>query len=130
MFDRRTGIVVGDEFPELVYPNTDLRAVAPATQAAPQATVSTKRAPVAAQAPVQAVSNRHVQVATFADMAAAQAAAQRLANTGLRTRIGKYSSGGERRQVIVLGPFSSTAETNRALKTARGMGFSSAVARK
>lgn len=130
LYDRRTGFVVGDLFPQLVYPNTDLSAVTPAAEAAPQATVSTKRAPVAPQPGAEAAVKRHVQVATFADMAAAKDAAQRLANTGLRTRIGKYTSGGERRQVIVLGPFATSAETNRALKVARNMGFSRAIARK
>ncbi|MEM1235738.1 MAG: SPOR domain-containing protein [Pseudomonadota bacterium] len=117
LYDRRTGLVVGDEFPGLTYPNLDPTTVA---------TQETVRGSTSSAAPAL----RHIQVATFASMEVARPAAQRLANTGFRTRIGKYTHGGEARQVIILGPFDTKRELNRALDVARGQGFTQAFARK
>ena len=138
LYDRRTGLVVGDEFPGLVYPNLDLSTVvasAPAATATVRATTSSvapRVTPSQAQevAKVIAPTLRHVQVATFGSMDQAKPAAQRLANTGVPTRIGNYSRDGQKRQVIVLGPFANTAELNRALNIARAQGFTRAFARK
>ncbi|MEM6727141.1 MAG: SPOR domain-containing protein [Pseudomonadota bacterium] len=137
LFDRKTGLVVGHEIPGLVYPNTDpskivVAAPKPVTHApkagshAPLVVISTKspvpKATHRAPTPTR-MTHRHIQVATYGSMAAARAEAQQLANTGLRTRIGTYRSGGSKRQVIVLGPFASPAALNAALSQARGMGF-------
>ncbi|MEM9855333.1 MAG: SPOR domain-containing protein [Pseudomonadota bacterium] len=162
LFDRKTGLVVGDKFPQLIYPNTDLSAVnAPAAakaQTVARAPVTRGAHPVArdhvfisakspaparaaqvAQKPAALVQRapqasmplkRHVQAGTYGSLAAAKADAQRLANAGLRTRIGSYTAQGQRRQVIVLGPFNSSGDVNRALAAARGMGFYGAVATK
>jgi len=145
LFDRRSGLVVGHEFPQLKYPNTSLNAATTSTKSTVRtqgAVISTKAAPrpapsvvvptVPRQAAVVAptLAHRHVQVATYASMAAAQADAQRLANAGLPTRIGKYTRDGQRRQVIVLGPFSSAGALNSALGTARSYGFTQAFSRK
>lgn len=149
LFDRRTGIVVGDKFPQLTYPNVTLEAAAPApAQPVRSATarVSTRTVPTqpatarlvpqpkqvvaAPRAPQAALAHRHIQVATFANPSDARSAAQRLANAGLPTRIGSYTRSGEKRQVIVLGPFASQASLNGALGTARQYGFTSAFSRK
>ncbi|MEM1303134.1 MAG: SPOR domain-containing protein, partial [Pseudomonadota bacterium] len=149
LFDRRSGLVVGHEFPQLKYPNTSVSGHVTSTKSgatAPRAVISTKAAPratpkfetgVARQAPRQAaaaiapsLAHRHVQVATYASSVAARADAQRLANAGLPTRVGKYTRDGQRREVIVLGPFNSASALNSALGTARAYGFSGAFSRK
>ncbi|MEL6913633.1 MAG: SPOR domain-containing protein [Pseudomonadota bacterium] len=146
LYDRRTRRVVGHEFPGLTYPDTDISSLsrrdlaasyrpAPAnrspSRAAPQerqtATLATRSAPNVTKAPTGAKTR--IQVATFADMAAARRAAQGLANAGLPTRIGKYTRQGQRRQVILLGPFESTGALDQALRVARGQGFRRAFAR-
>ncbi|MEM6897398.1 MAG: SPOR domain-containing protein, partial [Pseudomonadota bacterium] len=122
LFDRRTGIVVGDQFPNLTYPNLT-------PTGSMSATVSTREvAPVrsAPRVPPDAPASRHIQVATYGDPATARADAQRLANAGLPTRIGTYRRGGAARQVIVLGPFDTTAARESALRQTRGLGFTSA----
>ncbi|MEM8591510.1 MAG: SPOR domain-containing protein [Pseudomonadota bacterium] len=137
LYDRRTGFVVGDEFPELTHPNLTppaatgepVRATVSTRSVAPQVQRRAIQPQVSAPKPQQTV-NRHIQAGTFADMAKARAAAQRLANTGMRTRIGKYRANGQPRQVIVLGPFESASALNRGLATARSLGFTSAIARK
>ena len=145
LFDRRSGLVVGHEFPQLKYPNTSVAAATTSTKTIARPTgavVSTKAAPVrssaAALPQVQtraavaapALGHRHIQVATYGSMSAAQADAQRLANAGLPTRIGKYTRDGQPRQVIVLGPFTNASALNSALGTARSYGFAQAFSRK
>ncbi|WP_147127412.1 SPOR domain-containing protein [Shimia ponticola] len=146
LFDRRSGLVVGHEFPQLKYPNTSVAAAGGAatktvtrragtvvsTKAAPRPAPSIAPSVAPRQAAVVAptLAHRHIQVATYASMAAATADAQRLANAGLPTRIGKYTRDGQRRQVIVLGPFTNASALNSALGTARSYGFSQAFSRK
>ena len=60
----------------------------------------------------------------------ARAAAQRLANAGLPTRIGKYTKDGEERQVILVGPFSTNGDVKSALEATVRLGFERAVPRK
>ncbi|MEM1234991.1 MAG: SPOR domain-containing protein [Pseudomonadota bacterium] len=147
LFDRNTGMVVADLFPGLSYPSTDpsrvrMPAQAGTPSATSSATVSLKgRAPqapglgqqsarLAAVVTPQVQAHRHIQVATYADMAAARADAQRLANAGLPTRIGKYTRDGQARQVIVLGPFASGQAITGALAQTRSLGFGRAFSRK
>ncbi len=144
LFDRKTGLVVGNEFPGLVYPNIDPSTIVEAASV----TASTKAAPVGVltaqpvqrttnaaalvtrqiQPRAEVLTNRHVQAATFANIAQARSAAQRLATSGLRTRIGTFTRNGQQMQVLVLGPFNSASEVNRAIGTARSLGFSGAYA--
>lgn len=121
LFDRNTGMVVGDKFPGMIYPNLD------PTRAVPQAIISAK-----SPSPfmTRTIAKRHIQAATYNDMAKAQAAAQRLANAGLPTRIGKYTKDGEARQVIVVGPFSTNGDVKSALEATVRMGFTRAFPRK
>ncbi|MEL6549955.1 MAG: SPOR domain-containing protein [Pseudomonadota bacterium] len=159
LYDRRTRRVVGHEFPGLTYPNTDVSSItrrdiaatyratpanrvgettaqaaagpAATTQATGQSPViATRSAPAVTAAPARPLANRHIQVATFADMEAAKSAAQKLANAGIPTRIGKYTRQGQKRQVIVLGPFANAADLDRALGITRAQGFTRAFARK
>lgn len=102
-----------------------------------RATVSTRssvRAPVTATSATssgvqassaQAPSHRYVQAARFQDQGTAQRAAQKLANSGLPTKLGRGGSAG----VVIVGPFSTQAQLNNALQRVRGMGFSSASLR-
>lgn len=158
LFDRKTGLVVGDQFPGVTYPNMPGDAVTSrattksvarvAAPAVTQSRASTKSiAPRAVQPQVtrpaavavpqatpraapSANGHRHVQVATYASMAQAQAAAQRLANAGMPTRIGKFTRNGQPLQVIVLGPFNNQGALQNALGTARAQGHSGAITRK
>ncbi|MGR3468034.1 MAG: SPOR domain-containing protein [Shimia sp.] len=102
---------------------------APRAVVQPRATVARQPAPRAVQ-PRAATQSRTVQVATFANPAQAQRAAQVLANAGMPTRIGNYTKGGQRRQVVILGPFGSQGQVQRAISTAQAYGYSGAFARR
>ena len=121
LYDRTTGMVVGDKFPGMIYPNLD------PSRAVPQATISAKSpSPFMTRGPAKP----NIQAATFADMDKARAAAQRLANAGLPTRIGKYTKDGQERQVILVGPFSTNGDVKSALEATVRLGFERAVPRK
>ncbi|MEO0664127.1 MAG: SPOR domain-containing protein [Pseudomonadota bacterium] len=148
LYDRNTGLVVGDQYPGLTYPNTDTSSITqrdlavayrPATQpaaaAAPAAqpqgsVVSTRSAPQAAQPAARPLSQRHVQVAIFGDIDAARAAAKRFAARGMAAKIGQSTRSGAARFAVILGPFNTAGEVDRALRMARGQGFTNAKARK
>ncbi len=101
--------------------------------------VSTKSAPAPVVAkPVRAAPNatakasatrRYVQVGTFGVPSNAQAAAQRIVRAGLPARIGKVTRGGKSYQVVLAGPFASSADLSQGLKRSRAAGFSDAFVR-
>jgi cell division protein FtsN len=102
------------------------------TAASANATVSTRstvRAPAAATTvkatQAQPPSHRYVQAARYQDQSAAQRAAQKLANSGLPTKLGRGGSAG----VVIVGPFSTQADLNKALERVRAMGFGGASLR-
>ncbi|MEM7295025.1 MAG: SPOR domain-containing protein [Pseudomonadota bacterium] len=92
--------------------------------AAPTVIASTKSAPQPVRQSAPA-SGRYVQVGTFGQASNAQAAARRLQSVGLPARIGAARS----YQVVMAGPFASTAQLNAALSAARRAGFSDAFVR-
>ncbi|MDO7606637.1 MAG: SPOR domain-containing protein [Loktanella sp.] len=97
---------------------------AKATAPAPEARVSSRSV-----TPTAALSHRYVQVGTFADAGRAQSIGQRFMSMGLPVGLATKASGGGSYQVVVLGPFSSSADLNRGLQAARGAGFGDAYAR-
>ena len=60
----------------------------------------------------------------------AAAAAQRLARAGLPARFGTLKRGSRSYQLVLAGPFGTSAETQQALRQARAAGFSDAYVRK
>lgn len=80
--------------------------------------------------PVMSAGYRYVQAGTFADMANAQNAAQRIANSGLPAKLGKRSRGGKTYGVVVAGPFQSQTQLSSALQRVRSLGFGDAFLRK
>ena len=70
-----------------------------------------------------------VQVGTFGVAANATGAAQKLAAMGLPTAKSKISRGGKSLQIVLAGPFGSTADAKAALAMARNAGFGDAILR-
>lgn len=68
-----------------------------------------------------------VQVAQFNDAAQARASAQRMARTGVPTRMGKKVRGGTAVQLVLAGPFTSRSNARKAVQAARRAGFANAV---
>ncbi len=88
------------------------------------ATVKPNRAtpkPVSAPA-----GHRYVQVGAFATEAGAKNAITRLHGAGLPVRKKTVTKGGKQLQVIVTGPYRTSAELGKALSRARGAGFKTA----
>ncbi|MEO0402663.1 MAG: SPOR domain-containing protein [Pseudomonadota bacterium] len=98
--------------------------VQPTTRATPKA-----KTKASAKTVVKA-SGRYVQVGTFGVPSNAQAAAQRIASAGLPARIGKVTRGGKSYQVVLAGPFTSSAALTAGLQRSRAAGFGDAFVRK
>jgi hypothetical protein len=92
-----------------------------------QVTVSTMNAATAPRAAAKGGS--YVQVGTFGVAANAAGAAQRLQALGLPVAKSKLHKGGKDLQIVMAGPFASTAEAQAALGMARQAGFSDAILR-
>lgn len=102
---------------------------ATATQAsstALQARVSSRNVAPRATA---ATTHRYVQVGAFADAANAQSVGQKFMSAGLPVGLANATRGGAVYKIVMLGPFSSANELNRALQTARGAGYGDAYSR-
>lgn len=90
------------------------------------------RAPVAqpVSTPASVASaHRYVQVGTFANPSNAQATGQRLAGLGLPVSMANTSRNGTSMKIVLAGPFSNSADLQRALQAARASGFSDAYTR-
>jgi hypothetical protein len=98
------------------------KGAAPRTVAAINAPPKAAPKSAKAQAPAAAGKPRYLQVAVYAEDASARAAAQRVARTGLTTRLGTLTRGGQSYRVVLAGPFAGDA-AERALATARKAGF-------
>ncbi|MEM7732201.1 MAG: SPOR domain-containing protein [Pseudomonadota bacterium] len=72
-------------------------------------------------------SHRYVQVGAFSDQAGAQRAAQRLANSGLPTKLGKHRQGGKTYTLVVVGPYTTQGALDGGLARVRGLGYQSAT---
>lgn len=88
-------------------------------------------APQPEQRPVSAPADGglYVQVATFADEAAARHTVTQVQRMGFPARLGHFTRQGQRHQVVMAGPFTTEAQAQRARDTARGAGYRNATLR-
>jgi hypothetical protein len=100
-----------------------------ATPAVQQPRVATRTAPQAQQSE-QISGHRYVQVGTFGTRDQAQSIAQSLRTRGLPMRVGVFNQNGTEMRLVLAGPFSSDAQLQSALGTARGAGYSGAFTRR
>jgi len=109
-----------------------------ANRGLPQATLSRAQPSVALQArlssrnvapKVAVTSHRFVQVEAFADPSNAQLLGQRFIAKGLPVGLANHTQNGTIYKIVMLGPFGTTTELNRALRVARGAGYSRAYTR-
>ncbi|SEO50162.1 Sporulation related domain-containing protein [Salinihabitans flavidus] len=127
--DRRTG----QSYTETVVTRAaQSPAKAPVAQAAPRRkvaddTVSTRSAP--AQKAIRLAGGGFVQVATYDDADAAQAAAQKVKRLGLPAKIGRYQKDGRTLRMVIAGPFAKADTRAAALREVRRRGFSGAFIR-
>ena len=94
--------------------------------AAASVTVSSKGAAVA---PKAVAGGAWVQIGMFGVAANAAGAAQQLQALGLPVAKSKLNRGGKTLQVVMAGPFGSSADAQAALRAARGAGFGDAYIR-
>jgi len=87
---------------------------------------SSKSAPASERATPR---GSYVQVGTFGQPANAEGASQRLARLGLPVARSKISKNGKPLQIVMAGPFGSSAEAQAALSAARRAGFGDAFIR-
>lgn len=103
-------------------------ATTPDGPAASATTLSTRGQATAQPAAVPA-TGRFVQVASFGQPANARNTAARFQAMGLPVRLGHVQRGGQRLEVVMIGPLSSSAEAGAALQAARQAGFADAFLR-
>lgn len=72
-------------------------------------------------------SHRYVQIGAFADPTHAKQAAQRLANSGLPTKMGDRTRGGKSYTLVVVGPYQTQGALDGGLAKVRGMGYAQAT---
>ncbi|MEL6118435.1 MAG: SPOR domain-containing protein [Pseudomonadota bacterium] len=72
-------------------------------------------------------SHRYVQIGAFTDPVQAKAAAQRLANSGLPTKMGDRTRGGKAYTLVVVGPYQTQGALDGGLAKVRGMGYAQAT---
>ncbi|MGX0975576.1 cell division septation protein DedD [Roseovarius sp. MBR-51] len=152
LIDRRTGADVIHQYPGLQPPYTSFEAQraagvtvatqgryvpAPMTrqqlaertpQPTPRATVSTRSTPATERQSTP--SHRYAQAGLFADPAQAQAAAQRIARSGLPARRGTVTRDGRALTLVLAGPFASQSQLNAGADRLRAMGFANVSLRK
>jgi len=102
--------------------------------AAPRATVKAqpatpKAAKPKATKPKATGQGRYVQVGSYAQADNAGRAIRQLQALGLPVAKSPLRSGGRQLQVVLAGPFASSAQAQQALRAARGAGFSDAYVR-
>ena len=73
---------------------------------------------------------KYVQVGTYRIQTNARNASSRLKSMGLPTRVAKIERKGQALQIVLAGPFKSDASVQKALRSARGAGFSDAFPRR
>lgn len=102
----------------------------PAQQAAePRASVKAQPPQAAAAKPKATGQGRYVQVGSYAEAGNAGRAIRQLQALGLPVAKSPLRSGGRQLQVVLAGPFASSAEAQQALRAARGAGFRDAYLR-
>ncbi|MFD0860256.1 SPOR domain-containing protein, partial [Roseovarius aquimarinus] len=123
-----TGQAVTRDYPGLIYPYTSYeqqRAAMSAKPVAAAGTLSTRSRQPEAQTS-GATRGSYVQAGVFSSRAQAEAAARRLAGTGMPARLGTMTRGGTRYSLVLSGPFASRQDAQGALQRVRGAGFGNA----
>jgi hypothetical protein len=110
----------------LVKQNQIVRVERTAVVQTSRATKSTKRVVVPQQRAVASAGGRYVQVGTFGNASNAQRTIQRFQVGGVPVRTRNLTRGGRNLQVVLLGPFGSSAQAQSAMRAARGAGFGDA----
>mgnify|MGYP001799821373 CR=1 FL=1 len=72
-------------------------------------------------------SHRYVQIGAFSDAANAQQTAQRLANSGLPTKLGKHTQGGKSYTLVIVGPYKTQGALDGGMARVRGLGYANAT---
>lgn len=108
---------------KLVQQKVRVRKVVSNTQQV-RTTQSTKK--VVTNQRAAAPSGRYVQVGTFGDPSNAARTIQRFRAGGVPVATRNMSRGGRNLQVVLLGPFGSSAQAQSAMRAARGAGFGDA----
>ena len=91
--------------------------------------VSSKSEPTSGTRKVATAGRSYIQVGTFGQPSNADGASQRLAGLGLPVARSKITKGGKALQIVLAGPFASSADAQAALSKARRAGFSDAFIR-
>ncbi len=87
---------------------------------------SSKKVVVRQQRPAATSTGRYVQVGTFGNPSNAQRTIRRFQSGGVPVATRNMSRGGRNLQVVLLGPFGSSAQAQSAMRAARGAGFGDA----
>ena len=131
---RAAGVTVATQGRVVLPPQrvakTSRRATVSTRQAPPRESTVSTRSAAPKSAPqkktVRKASHSYVQVGAFRDATQAQRAAQRLANSGLPTRMGQVTRGGQAFSMVKVGPFRTQPQLDRALRKVRGKGYGQA----
>lgn len=114
----------------MIIKRVDRRARAKQAVAAKPASVARAKAAAPAKKPATSARGRYVQVGIFDGTDSARRAAGRLQAVGLTVRMGKLKRMGKSYRSLVLGPYNSASQLDKALRMARAQGFSKAFIRK
>jgi cell division protein FtsN len=126
---RAQGTAQGQAAQDQVWTRTtpsDLVVVAAPASPALNTSVSTMSAPQT-RVTAATLGAAYVQVGTFGQPANATGAAARLAALGLPVATSRITRSGKALQIVLAGPFDSTAAAQSALVILRGAGFGDAI---
>ena len=130
---RATRTAEGDAQSDLIWTRTVPRKLVALPLDRPVVSLPTSTARSQAEAPDNLVLHlstrsapvppRYVRAATFSDPAAARAAAQGLAKSGLSVRLGTVNRKGQQYKVVLAGPYNNHAAAETALSNVRAAGY-------
>jgi len=136
LINRKTGRAVTEQYPDLVYPYTSYTQQNQAstgvisTKGQPKVTVSTRSSTSVPRNVAAAASHRYVQAGAFTTREQAEQAAQRVARTGVPTRLGTLTRGKKSYSIVLAGPFTQQSALNAAMTKVRAAGFENVKLRK
>lgn len=125
---RAAGVTVATQGRYVPAPMTRQQLAELPTQPTPRATVSTRSTPATERQSTP--SHRYAQAGLFADPAQAQAAAQRIARSGLPARRGTLARDGRALTLVLAGPFNTQSQLDAGANRLRAMGFANVTLRK
>jgi cell division protein FtsN len=89
------------------------------SRSAPQAVPSK----ATAQPKAEAATRGYVQVGAFNDTAAAHDLAKQVQRMGMPVRVGRYTSNGVTKRLVIAGPFGGAGDVSSAVNRLRGAGY-------